>query len=297
LWGERYDRELRDVFAVQDEIVETIVRTIVARVERHSLERADRKVVPDLKAYDYVLQARALMCDSADNNRRCRELYESALRVDPHSAAACCGISMTHGLDHTSGWSDSPEESLEQAISYALKAVALDDDSSEAHIRLGSQRLFNREYDLAEFHLDKALNLNPNDAGAWAYKGLYFIYTGKPEDALSALEQATRRNPFHSAWYLWFIGLAYYCSRRYQEAIQPLRRSIDHNPKFIAPRRHLAACYARLGNSEDAVEQTEKILELEPDFSIRRLSGTLCYQNSSDLEHYLGGLRAAGLPD
>jgi tetratricopeptide (TPR) repeat protein len=172
-------------------------------VERHGLERADRKVPQDLKAYDYVLQARAVICDSPDNNRRCRELYESALRVDPHSAAACCGISMAYGLDHTSGWSGSPEWCLEQAISYALKAVALDDDSSEGHVRLGSERLFNSEYELAEFHLDKALKLNPNYAGAWAYKGLFFIYTGKPEDALCALEQATRRNPFHYGATIW----------------------------------------------------------------------------------------------
>ena len=177
------------------------------------MEIADRKVPLDLKAYDYVLQARAVLCDSAENNRRCRELYELALRVDPRSAEACIGISVTHGLDHISGWSEPLEWSHDQALRFALMAVALDEDNSNSHNQLGMQRLFNREYDLAEFHLDKALLLNPNNSGAWAYKGLYFIYTGKPEDALSVLEQAARRNPFNSTWYLWFVGLAYYCSR------------------------------------------------------------------------------------
>ena len=297
LWGERYDRELHDIFDIQDEIVETIVRTVVARVKRHSMERVDRKVPRDLKAYDYVLQARAVLCDSAENNSRCRELYEFALRADPRSAEACSGISLTHGLDHTSGWTESPKFSREQAMRYALKAVALDDDNSNGHGRLGLQQLHNRKYDLAEFHLDKALALNPNDPLAWAYKGLYLIYTGQPEDALSTLEQATRRNPFNITWFLWFIGLAYYCSRRFQEAIPPLQRSIDHNPKFIAPRRHLAACYAQLGKSKDAAEQTAMILELDPNFSIEKISSTLSYRDSADLEHYLDGLRKAGLPE
>ena len=150
---------------------------------------------------------------------------------------------------------------------------------------------------MAEFHIDKALFLNPNLPGAWAYKGLYFIYTGKPEDALSVLEQAARRNPFNHTWYLWFVGLAFYCARRYQEAIPPLRRSIDHNPNFIAPRRNRAACYAQLGKSKDAAEQTAMILELDSDFSIKKLSTTLPYRDSADLEHYLDGLRKAGLPD
>ncbi len=297
LWAERYDRELSDLFAVQDEIVETIVRTVAARLERHGLENVIHKVEQDFRAYDYILQARAMICDSAESNRRCRELYESALQVDPRSATACCGISMTHSMDYNSGWSESPERSFEQALSYALKAVALDDDNSQAHSRLGAQRLWRREYDLAEMHLDKALALNPNDPYAWAYKGLYLIYTGRPEEALLALERATERNPFEFTWYLWFVGLAYYSARRYDEAIAPLRRSIEKNPSFIAPRRHLAACYAQLGRDEAAAEQTAKILELEPAFSIERLSSILSYRDSSDLEHYLDGLRKAGLPD
>ena len=297
LWAERYDRELHDIFDIQDEIVETIVGTVVARVERHGMERADRKAPQDLQAYDHVLQARAVLCDSAENNRRCRELYECALRADPRNAEACSGISITHGLDHISGWAESPDFSREEAMRYALKAVALDDDSSNSHNQLGFTRLFNREYELAEFHLDKALLLNPNHSVAWAYKGLYFIYIGKPEDALSVLQQAARRNPFNHTWYLWFVGLAYYCARRYQEAIQPLRRSIDHNPKFIAPRRTLAACYAQLGKSKEAAKQTEMILDLDPDFSLEKLSSMLSYRDSADLEHYLEGLRKAGLPD
>jgi adenylate cyclase len=297
VWGERYDRELRDIFDIQDEIVETIVRTVATRVERHGVESVTRKAPQDLIAYDYVLQARALICDSAENNRHCRELYKAALHIDPHSAEACEGISMTHSLDQNSGWGKSTDQSFEQALSYALKAVTLDDDSSQAHHRLGVTRLFNREYDLAEFHLDKALSLNPNNSDAWAYRGLYLIYTGQSEEALAALERATRRNPFHSTWYLWFVGLAYYCEKRYQDAIPSLRRSIEKNPGFIAPRRHLAACYAQLGLSDEAAEQVTKILELEPGFSIEGLSNTLSYRDPADLKHYLDGLRMAGLPD
>lgn len=296
LWGERYDRGIGDVFAVQDEIVETVVGTVAARVARHGLEKLARKPTQDLMAYDYVLRARAVICDSAKNNRRCRELYETALGIDPHSAPACSGISMTYSMDYTSGWCDSPETARDRALEYALKSVALDDDDSQAHQYLGLQRLFRREYDLAEFHLGKALSLNPNNPAAWAYKGLYFIYTGQPREALLALEQATRRNPFNFSWYLWFVGLAYYSARRYREAISPLRESIGRNPNFIAPRRHLAACYAQLGQSDAAAEQTRKILELEPDFSIRSLAGTLSYRDPVDLEHYLEGLRKAGLP-
>ena len=297
LWGERYDRELHDIFSVQDEIVETIVGMLIARVERHSLESVKRTDPQDLKAYDYILQARRVICDSAESNRRCRELYESVLLIDPYNVDACCGMSITHGLDYHSGWSESPEWSFEQSVHYALKAVELDDDNSQGHCRLGFQRLLQRKYDLAEHHLDKALALNPNDSSAWAYKGLYYIYIGQPEHAKPALEQATRRNPFHYTWYLWFVGLMHYSLREYQEAIPALQRSIDHGPNFIAPRRHLAACYAQLNKIEDAAVQTAMILELDPNFSIKKLSKTLSYRDPADLEHYLDGLRKAGLPD
>ena len=297
LWAERYDRELEDVFALQDEIVETVVRTVAGRLTAADRARAARKTPRNLQAYDYVLRAQGIVNDSIEKNRQCRELYETAIELDPGCARAYMGLGLTHMFDWHSAWTDTPEESADLAIANARKALALDDTDSEAHRRLGGIYLFRGDHEQAEFHLDKALSLNPNDADSWAYRALYCIYDGRPLEALEPLGRATRRNPFHPSWYLWFIGLAHYGARQYEAAIGPLKTAIGLFPKFVAPRRHLAASYARLGRLEEARRECKAILELEPDFKIAKLAPALAYQNPDDLAHYLDGLRKAGLPD
>ena len=297
LWAERYDREINDLFLLQDEIVENIVQTLAGRLKSASERSARRKAPRSLAAYDSVLQARAIISDSREQVHHCRALYEQAIALEPDCGHAFAGLSGTYSFEWTSGWADSSADTLDLALRYARRAASLDDLDSEAQRRLGVLQLFRGEREKAEAHLNRALDLNPNDADAMAYRGLYLIYEGRPLDALVELERATRRNPFHRTYYFWFIGLAYYGARRYEDAIAPLNKAIDAFPNFVAPRRHLAAVYAQLGRQDSANHECTRILELEPNFSIAKIARTFAYRDPSDLKHYCAGMRKAGLPE
>lgn len=298
LWSERYERDMPDLFVLQDEIVLTLVQTLAGRLLVCGQERAAARAASGraLTAHGLVLQARNLIVESRDALAGWRRLYEQAITADPGCAAAYAGLGYTYSFEWTSGWSDDPEI-LEKALDLLRRAARLDDMDHEAQRRLGVLHLFQGEHALAKSHLDRALQLNPNDAHAMAYLGLYHVYLGDPETALEELDRATRHNPFHPTFYYWFTGLAHYCARDYQAAIDALSRAAELFPEFVAPHRHMAACYARLGRPDAAAEQRRIVLQLQPDFTIRKIAPTLPYRNPSEKEHYLGGLRLAGFPE
>ena len=297
LWAERYDRDLGDIFAVQDEVTGTIVGTLAGRLSAQDLERAKRKPPESLQAYDYVLQAKALIADSKENNHHSRALYEKAIELDPACAPAYSGLANTHLIDWTSGWSGSPERSITQAFEIAKKALALDDADSTTLRRMASIQLFRKKHEEANLHLKRALSINPNDADTLAARGLLLIYLGRPEEAIDSVTEARRLNPYHPAFYLWFLGLAYYTSRQYERAIESLKEAIGRSPNFVAPHRHLAACYGQLGRIEDALAESEAIRRLDPHSTLASVMSTTAYKDRADLEHYLDGLRKAGLPE
>jgi len=297
LWAERYDRDLSDIFAVQDEVTGTIVATLAERLSIQDQEHAKRKRPENLQAYDYVLQAKSLIADSQEINRRSRVLYEKAIELDPACAPAYSGLANTHIFDWTSGWSESSEHSITEAFDYTKKALALDGSDSTSHCRMAVIQLFRNKHEEAKLHLRRALSINPNDADAFVYQGLLFTYLGRPEEAIDALTEARRLNPYHRAFYLWFVGLAYYMNRQYERAIEPLKDAIERSPNFVAPHRHLAACYGQLGRIEEARAEFAAIRKLDPDLTIASVTSKTAYKYPADLEHYLDGLRKAGLPE
>lgn len=139
--------------------------------------------------------------------------------------------------------------------------------------------------------------LNPNDGNAITYLGLYLIYTGQAAAALEMFEASTRGNPFHPTYYHWFIGLAHFIEGDCNAAVAALEQAVDLFPGFVTPHRHLAACHAQLGNHARAAAECQRVLELEPDFSVRKLARTLAYQDPARRKRYCAALRLAGLPD
>ncbi|MXN66485.1 hypothetical protein GR183_16335 [Stappia sp. GBMRC 2046] len=297
IWAERYDRELGDLFALQDEITEAIVQTLVGRLRTASARDTDHKPAQSLAAYDYVLKARAIIHDSRENMLKSRALYEKAIELDPTCAHAFAGLSATYSFEWTSGWSDNFADSLDKAIELCRRAAALDDQDSEAQRRLGVYYLFRGEHEKADAHIQRAALLNPNDPDTMTYEGLYLIYDGKPTDGLRKIERATRYNPFHPTWYFWLVSLAHYMNHDYELAILSAKKAVQAYPDFVAPHRHLAAAYARLGLEAEAEREKQIILKLDPAFSIARVARAFAYRRPEDLEHYCGGLREAGLPE
>jgi adenylate cyclase len=299
LWGERLERELKDIFAMQDEVVQTIVARL-ASVEGAERVRSMRKPTERLDAYELVLRAKkARLSFTKEGNAEALRLLQSAIELDPEYARAYAGLAGVHQFDATFGWSESPAESINRAFEFAKRAVALDDSDYLGHWYLGRALIAKKEFDQGLAEYEKAMALNPNAANLLAHMGVALYWVGRPEEAVEWVKKATRLNPYYPDWYAGVLGFAYYMASQYEEAIAPLMEAVNRNPKALWMRAHLAASYAQLGRDEEARNAATAVLEISPEFSIEHWSGSygIAFKKPSDLEHYLDGLRKAGLPE
>ena len=248
VWADRYDRDLEDVFAVQDEVVRTIVATLAGRLEQAVRERAKRKTTSNLKAYEYLLRGREhYYVWTPKDNRTAREMFEKAIALDSAYAAAHAGLAKTHYMDWVSGWCHEPDTSLGRFFENAERSVALDDTDSRTHTALGSAHLFRREHDQARFHFDRALALNASDTRALVNMARYEVNMGNSAQAIERIVQACRLNPFGN--FNWYLGQAYFTGRRYEEAINALKK-IRNPVAFV--RSWLVASLGQAGYESEA---------------------------------------------
>ena len=299
LWSGRYDREDCTDFSQQDALAAQITQTLATQLQsvasQKSAMRAAKRGTPT--ARELVMQARSLILDSRGRLTQCRTLYQQACDADFGNAAAYSGLALTYLVEWMSGWAVSAELTLDKAFPLLRHAARIDPLVSVSQRRLAVMHLCKGNFTLAEDHFQRALMLNPNDTDTMAFRGLSLIYQGRPEKALAELDQATALNPFHPTYFHWFRGLALYMCRAYDPAVSEVTKAIELFPGFPVPHRHLAACYAQLGNRPAAARECGRVLDLEPGFSVARLSKTLPFARAQDLEHYCEGLRQAGLPE
>jgi TolB-like protein/Flp pilus assembly protein TadD len=296
-WAERLDRDMDDLFAMQDEVTERIVTTIANRLERTEQERAARKRPEAMGSYDYILRARAIVSETAETNRQSRALYEKALALEPRSMLALTGIAGTYLIDWESRWSDPAVNDLERAHKLARQALLLDGTDYRAHLLLGYIQKSRKQFAAALMHYQQAVALNSNDADGAAFMGNLLIAMGRFSEALEWFQRAVRLNPLHPAWYLYGIGEAHYGAGQYEQAIAPLQAAVNRFSTFITPRRHLAAAYAQMGRLHEASAEMEAVRRLDPSVCLAFYRKRLPYEKAEDLEHYLDGLRKAGLPE
>ena len=295
IWAGRYDRNVDDVFEVQDEVTRAIIGVVAGQVKQSSQRQAARNPT-SARVYDYVLRGQAIISESGEANRLARKLYEKAISLDPSCARAHAGVAGTLLLDWMSGWGEPQMDTLGLAFTKAKEALALDDSDLKTRWELGKIHMYRREFEQAEIHLRQALILNPNDTDVMAVLAMLCTYSGKPRQAIHYLLTAKELNPFHPAWYQWFLGFAQFNARQYEQAVATLRETIESGPKFVTPHRHLAACYAQLGKMVLAHKEVEQILELDANFGVDSLIPKLPFEQDEDLQHYLNALTKAGLP-
>ncbi len=292
IWGEKYDRVLDDIFAVQDEITEAIVAGTAVHIEASERERMRLLMPSDLEAYGFVLQGQQRLFQyTRGDNREARELYEAALKADPRYSRAMAAISRTLNIDWRYSWSDSPEQALDEALEFAQQAVLLDETDARGFGELGFVHLYRKEHESAINAYVRALSLNPNDADLMSDMADALAHSGRSEEAIGLLQKAMRLNPFYPDQYLWHLGGAYYNLKRYEEAIDSVLRM--HNP--TEGRRLLAASYAQLGRASEAQDQASMVLRAHPNFSINRWASVQPDKFEDDLEHFVEGLKKAGL--
>jgi len=292
LWAERFDRSMEDIFAVQDEITEKIVGTVFIKLDSAVRHRAMRKPTESAEAYDLFMRAREIWHRwGKENNDEARRLWEKVIELDPEYAGAYAGIAWT--LAHDYLYYGGPGETLERAFEAAQKAMSLDHESFMIQWTLGYVLLQKRLYNQAMAAYEKALALNSNQADLITEMANALTRVGRPQDAIAHMKKAMRLNPLSPTWYAWILGLAYYHAGQYEEAIVALKPLLHVGWPSIS--RRLAASYAQLGRLDEARAQAAEALKLDPDFSIATFTKTEAYKNPSDLEHYLDGLRKAGL--
>jgi adenylate cyclase len=306
IWAERYDRELEDVFAVQDEVVRTIVSTVGERVDSAGQKRAERLSASDLRAYDHIHRATASIYRfTKEGNARAREHLERAVELDPRSSQAHHQLSVVHFMDWMAHWVDDREKSLAIAYDSAKKAVALDDTDGTAYGALGMCHIYHREYDDARYCFERALMLNPNDCHSLRRFGFYLTAVGRIDEALTNFDQSARINPLQPEWVDWMRGITFFTARRYDEAIVSLRTIQD---PINEVRGWLTASYAGAGRLDEARAMLEEFFRVaEQDMAVfpgRKLTawepfwhGAIEYQSDADFEHLYDALRKAGLED
>jgi adenylate cyclase len=306
LWAERYDRDLEDIFAVQDEVTRTVVSTVVGRIDAVGHQRASRMSPDSLKAYDLVLRAKPLIYRfTRSDNAEARELLERAIALDPDNAQTHASLSTSHQLDWVSHWVKDGDAALAEALRRAKEAVALDDSDSHSHWALGSAYLFGREYDKARFHLEKAIDLNPNDVEARTVYGMFLGYVGETDEALAEFGRARQVDPHDLNWLPWLQGFAVFTVPRFEEAIALLEPMEDPHNEV---RALLAASYAYVGRSDEAALMLESFLRAAEDemvdFPGRSLAAWMQnwhslvpYKDEADRDIWYDGLRKAGLKD
>jgi len=295
LWAERFDRDLADIFEVQDEVTGRIVATLAGKLAETERRRARSGQTENLEAYDCVLRGRELWERfTPEDNRKARQLYEKAIELDPDYARAYASLAWTYLVEHSERWVDPEDRPLERALEYARRGVMVNPASHSNHLVLGQVFLSKGLHDEALEALETAIALNPNDADGYAFLARALSFAGRPDDAIRLVEKAQRLNPAAPRWYGWHQGMAYYLARRYDDAVAAFRKG---GPFGDVGYRWLAAAYGQLGRAQDAKAAADEYLKLTPDFSIARHLEMLHFRRAEDRENYAEGLRKAGLPE
>ncbi len=292
LWAERYDRELEDIFAIQDEVVHAIVVTLGGQVAAADTERALRKRPGSLAAYDYYLRGQRHFNqynrEDIDEGRR---LTEMAVALEPTFARAQAQFGWFNAAK--SWWDLDNKSHLDRAQEYASKAVTLDPRDSVCWGFLAEIHLYRREYDLAERCVEQALTLNPNDLRVLEVCGEVLSHLGRFEEALDRLEEVGKFEPIPPPWYWEILGVTLFGLGRFAEAVDAFRRMTVLNYWSHA---QLAACYGQLGETDKAQEHLKAYAADMPAASLEAFAESDgYYKNPEDLELWLDGLRKAGL--
>jgi adenylate cyclase len=294
VWAERYDRQLEDIFAIQDEITSAIVAILPGRIEAASHERAKRKLPENMAAYEYVLAGKVLHHRSnKEDNGEALRLLDRAIELDPRYAHAHAWKACTLGQTWVHGWCEDREATWRRVVEELQTALSLDDNDSDTHRILAAVNVAHSDHDKARYHQERALGLNPNDDLIVVQQGEILTWLGQAEEGVEWIKKAMRLNPYHPERVWNNLGRAYYVARCYPEAADAFRRITTPDYSHHA---FLAASYAQMGDDTAAQAHAREVLKRDPEFSVASYLATLHYKHQSDRDHHREGLLKAGLP-
>ncbi len=295
LWAERYDRDLEDIFSLQDEVTEKIVAALSVKLSEEEQNRLLRKYTDDMKAYDYYLRGLEYYYRmTMEANVQARQMLERAVDSDPEFAAAYAYLGLTHWADWAFGWSQEPQ-SLERAFELAKKALDLDDQQVESHTLLGEYYLWKKQFEKAIGEMNKAIAIDPNNADGFARLASVLNFSNRPDEALEYMNKAMKRNPVYPVWYPFNIGHAQYLKGQYEESIVTMKRAIDINPNFLPPYAYLVVSYVELKQEKEAYDAAAGLKKMDPNYSFVYSLKRLPYKDEEIVERIFYNLKRAGV--
>jgi adenylate cyclase len=294
IWAERYDRDLEDIFAIQDEVTSSIAATLPGRLEAASHDRIKRKTTDNMAAYELVMTAKILHHRSrVEDNVAAQRLIDQAIALDPDYAHAHAWKACIVGQAWVYSWC-ADRDAAWQTVNDELEiALAQDDNDADVHRILAAVHLSRGDHDGAEYHQQRGLALNPNYDLIVVQQGELYTWLGLPEKGVEWIRKAMRLNPHHPERFWNHLGRAYFVARNYGEAANAFRR-IGQPDKFH--HAFLAACAAMQGEETTAATHAQSVLAGDPQFTVAAYLDTLHYHLDSDLAHHREALLKAGLP-
>ena len=296
LWAERYDRDLKDIFALQDEVTKEIVSALAVKLTEDERKSIAFAPTDNVEAYDYRLRGSEYFARATKEAvAQARQMYEKAIELDPEFSVAYVDLGWTYVSDWAFQWGQDPDAALEKAFELAQKALSLDDSLPGAYRLLGSLCAWRKEYDNSVTALEKAIALDPNDAESYAALSRTQNFSGKPKDAVELMEKAIRLNPAYPAWYQTFLGLAYFMMKADDKATMAFKQSVRLNPNFLPPHIFLAAAHSRRGNDDEAQIEVAEVLRISPNYTLERFSELIPIADQAIMAEVQDSLRKAGL--
>ncbi|MBW1815753.1 MAG: tetratricopeptide repeat protein [Deltaproteobacteria bacterium] len=299
LWAERYDRDLKDIFAIQDEITLKILKALDIKAIYGEAGRLHGKGTDNLEAYLKMLQARKLALEvNKESNFMARQLTEEVVHLDPQYPLGYHGLAIVTAQGVLLGMSKSPAESLMEAIGLEKKAISLDPSFANFHAHLGMLYGLIREYEKSVAEGELAIKLAPNSSDAHAFMVGILNLSGRPEEALKHIETIFRLEPLGAAdWYYWAAAQAYRLTGQYEDGIKMARQLLSRWPNHVMGHLALTLNYAAWGRDDEAHAAAQEFMRINPKFSARRYVMTVPYKDPNQTVIMIELMRKAGLPD
>jgi adenylate cyclase len=297
IWAERYDRDLKDIFALQDEITLNVLKALDVKLIRGEEAKMFGKGVDSLELYTKVLQARNHLYQwNREGIVKSRKLTEEIIRMAPQYATAYQGLAGVTMMEGLLGMSKSRKESLMKAIELCKKAISLDDSLPGAHGLLGFLYVQIRQYDKGIAECEKALELAPNSADAHSFMAQGLNYSGRPEEAIAHNDKAFRLNPMGApTYYYGHASLSYFLTGRYEDTIKVCKEALKRWPNNVPEHAWIAMAYMALGREEEARNAAQELLRMDPKFSAQRFAQNMTYKDSTVATQALELMNKAGL--
>ena len=294
LWAERYDRKLKEIFAVQDEITMRILSALEVRLTDGEQALIQKKGTNNLKAYLQLLQGiHHSHVVNPENIIRARRIFEEIIAEEPNYATAYSQIARTYWIEVLLGTSKSPKESLRKAADLAKKSLSIDQSLGASYAYLGHINIMRRNWEKGIQLLNQAVELEPNGAESHYLLGLGLSFSGRPGEAIPIIKKAIRLNPITPAPYYNVIAISYRMEGQLDKAIDWLEKGIQRYPNILFSHLNLSACYILAGREQKAHEEAKEVLRLNPKFSLDRFEKALPLKDQEEKKRFIGALRKA----